>query len=179
MCPATILFQCKNKHKVAMDFNWRGDRYKQMSILSSLFMEDKKHPGQPTKMTEKTLRVLEDAFINGASDVQACFLAEISEEVLYYYQRKHPKYTKRKAALKDMIKYKAKKKIKHAIDTELGCDTAKWYLERRDSEFKPKSDLNVEVAPKPLLGGASTYKQIDGNKSNGNDKKIIEVKAEA
>lgn len=108
--------------------------------------------GRPKIIDETTLKVLEDAFSNGASDIEACFLADISNQTLYNYQKENPEYLERKRALKDMIKYQAKVKVKNSIDKELGCDTAKWYLERRDKEFKPKSDLTTDNQPLPLAG---------------------------
>lgn len=97
--------------------------------------------GQPTKMTEATLKLLDECFANGATDIQACFIANISTQTLYNYQHEHPEYVERKQALKDMISYQAKIKVKSAIDNEDKPDTAKWYLERKDKEFKNKQDL--------------------------------------
>ena len=108
--------------------------------------------GRPTLMDKITLKKLEDAFSNGASDVEACFLANISHQTLYNYQDKFPEFVERKTALKEMIKYQAKTKVKKTIEKELGCDTAKWYLERRDKDFKSKSDMTSDdKALTPLL----------------------------
>jgi hypothetical protein len=108
--------------------------------------------GRKTIMDDLTVKKLEDAFANGASDVQACFLANISKQTLYNYQEKHPEFVDRKEALKDMIKYRAKLKIKEAIENEERPDTAKWYLERKDKDFKPKSDLTSnDEALQPVL----------------------------
>jgi hypothetical protein len=120
--------------------------------------------GRPTVMTESVIAKLEDAFSNGATDLQACFLANISKDSLYRYIQEHPSFSDRKQGLKDMIAYQAKVKIKDAIRTETIPFTAKWYLERKDNEFKPKSDITTDNKPLPLLGGQSNG--ISTNTSN-------------
>jgi hypothetical protein len=99
--------------------------------------------GRPTAMDEMTLKKLEEAFSNGATDREACFLANISQQTLYNYQKEHVEFIERKESLKDMIKYQAKIKVKEAIEKENKPDTAKWYLEKRDKEFKPKQDITT------------------------------------
>ena len=90
-----------------------------------------------------TLRILDEAFANGATDIQACFIAKISTESLYAYQREHPEYTERKQALKDMIAYQAKQVVKEDIMNSK-TETAKWYLERKDKEFKQRTDITTD-----------------------------------
>lgn len=100
--------------------------------------------GRPTVMTEEVIAKLEEAFANGATDLQACFLANISKDSLYRYIQEHPEFSDRKEALKDMIAYRAKLKVKHDIESELGSKTAQWYLERKDKDFKNKTDLTSD-----------------------------------
>lgn len=108
--------------------------------------------GRPTIMTESTLKKLEDAFANGASDLQACFLADISSQTLYNYQKEHPDFIERKQKLKDMIAYRAKLRINEAIDGEEKPETAKWYLERKDKEFKAKSETDITSQGEKIEG---------------------------
>jgi hypothetical protein len=96
--------------------------------------------GRPTVMTEEVIAKLEIAFSNGATDEQACFIANISKNSLYDYIKINPEFGNRKEALKDFIKYQAKINIKEAIESN-DKDMSKWYLERKDKEFKPKSDM--------------------------------------
>ena len=56
--------------------------------------------GRPTKMTELTVKKLEEAFSLGCSDVEACFYAGISKQTLYSYQEQNPEFIDRKEALK-------------------------------------------------------------------------------
>ena len=108
--------------------------------------------GRPTVMTKEVIAKLEDAFSNGATDLQACFLANISKDSLYRYIQEHPEFSDRKEALKDMIAYQAKLKIKHDLETELGSKTAQWYLERKDNSFKQKQDITTnDESLNPIL----------------------------
>jgi hypothetical protein len=96
--------------------------------------------GRPTVMTELVVAKLEEAFINGASDVEACFFAGIHKQSLYDYQKLNPDFADRKEALKDQTKFQAKKNVKAKID-EKDIETSKWYLERKaKDEFSSKSD---------------------------------------
>jgi len=124
--------------------------------------------GRPTVFTPKVLQLLEDAFANDATDEQACFLAGISTSSLYNYQEENKGYLERKAALRGMIKYKAKLNIKGKIDGG-DIEVSKWYAERRDKDFKPKSDLTSDgqKLPTPIYGGQSTA--ISRHTSNSKD----------
>lgn len=106
------------------------------------------HPGgRPTVMTEIAIQQLEGAFANGATDLEACFIAGISKSTLYEYCQANPEFAERKEALKEMIKYQARKNIVDAIQDEENKDRislSQWYIERRDRDFKPKSDLTTD-----------------------------------
>lgn len=105
------------------------------------------------KMDENTVKILEDAFSVGASDIEACFLANISKQTLYNYQKENPSFVDRKMALKDMPKYAAKKVVVKAIEAG-DKQQANWYLERKDKEFKNKQDITTDDKPLPILGYA-------------------------
>lgn len=98
--------------------------------------------GRPTAMTEEVLKILEEAFLNGATDRQAVFLANISEGTLYNYIKDNPEFGERKELLKQMTAYRAKCVIKNEIENGKP-ETAKWYLERKDKEFKQKTDVTT------------------------------------
>ncbi len=136
--------------------------------------------GRPTVMTEEVLRKLDEAFSNGASDREACFLAGISKTALYEYQEVNLDYADRKADLKDMIKYQAKRVIKDKIYAR-DIDTAKWYVERKvkeefslktENELSTKDDkpLNIQwTSPSPIhqdpFSSTSTTTSNDGTSS--------------
>ena len=63
---------------------------------------------KPKAITPEKLTILKMAFAVGATDVQACFLAEISDKTLYRYQDEHPGFSQYKKELKNMPQLKAK-----------------------------------------------------------------------
>lgn len=127
--------------------------------------------GRPTVMTPDVIAKLEEAFINGATDLQACFIANISKDALYDYIKANPEFSDRKEQLKDFIKYQAKLNVAGMImkGGRDGVETAKWYLERRDKDYKPKQDIDMGIKPIPILGGESNVHINDSNQ------KIIEA----
>lgn len=60
----------------------------------------KSNAGRPSVMTTIVIGKLEEAFLMGCSDSEACFYAEISKQALYDYQNKYPEFTDRKNNLK-------------------------------------------------------------------------------
>lgn len=97
--------------------------------------------GRPTVMTAETLAKLEEAFLVGATDLQACFYAGIGARTLYEYQEENPEYAQRKAALKENLQFRAKKLVAQSL-AEGSIPDARWYLEKRDPEFNPKQRLD-------------------------------------
>ncbi len=126
--------------------------------------------GRPTVMTEESIAKLEEAFSNGATDLEACFLAKISKDSLYRYQQEHPEFCERKDALKEMIKYQAKKVVKEAIE-EGDKQQANWYLERKgkDEGFNPRTEITgkdgEELKVQPVLVKFLNESQDDRNSS--------------
>ena len=104
--------------------------------------------GRPTKVTPAIVKKLEEAFMIGASDSEACLNAGISRTTLHNYQTKHPEFVNRKEDLKNQPLYKARVTIeKNLHDPKI----AAWYLERkRRAEFATKvetqTDGKIEIA---------------------------------
>ena len=99
--------------------------------------------GRPTKMTQGTVKKLEEAFLRGLSDEEACLYADISKPTLYDYCDKNPDFFDRKELLKQRVKTRAKLNISKAIE-DGDIDLSKWYLERRDNDFKTKQAVTHE-----------------------------------
>ena len=57
--------------------------------------------GRPSNFTPETITLLEQAFMMGCTDPEACLYANIGTTSLYSYQEKHPKFTERKKLLKN------------------------------------------------------------------------------
>ena len=128
--------------------------------------------GRPKSIDEITLQKLEGAFANGATDVQACFLANICTATLYNYQNEHPEFIERKQALKDMIAYQAKANIKQSLladDEKLKIETSKWYLERKNKkEFGNNVDITSDNKPLPIIN----IQDVQTNLGNEQDNKV-------
>lgn len=106
-------------------------------------MAKKSNAGRPTKMTPETVNKLEQAFINGATDEEACFYAGISKQCLYNYQDKNPEYVDRKSLLKQSLSLRAKNVVAKSIESG-NVQDAKWHLERKNSEeYSTKTDASV------------------------------------
>lgn len=97
--------------------------------------------GRPTIITPETIAKLEEAFLVGASDKEACLIANIAPSTLYNYCQEHKDFLERKEELKEMVKYKARKNISDAID-EGDKQLSQWYLERKvKEEFAQRSEV--------------------------------------
>ena len=104
--------------------------------------------GRPTIIDEITLQKLECAYSNDATDEQACFLANISPQTLYNYQKEHPEFIERKQALKSMVTYQAKSNLKELIfsqEKELEkerIEASKWILPKKEKgEYSERTEL--------------------------------------
>lgn len=75
---------------------------------------------------------LEQAFAIGCTDKQACGYADISETQLYYFERKNPKFTSKKAVLKDTLILKAKQAVANTVGSSY--QNAMDYLKRKERE---------------------------------------------
>lgn len=108
----------------------------------------KKKVGRPIVMTEEVLRKLEDAFLRGLSDRQACLQASVRPSTFYDYCKLHPDFSERKELLKEQPKIKAKLIISDKLD-EGDVEMARWYLERKaKDEFSLRQEINAEVQPR-------------------------------
>ena len=103
--------------------------------------------GQPTKMTPETVKVLEEAFMLGCSDQEACFCAGISKQTLYNYQAKHPEYVDRKEVLKQNPFYLARRVT---VDALLDNDRA---MASKVLDRKEGSKLALTAAVQVTIAG--------------------------
>ena len=93
--------------------------------------------GRPTVITNDVIAKLELAYTAGANNTQACDFADISQDALYDYIKKHPEFSEKKEHWKQRLKLRAKMNIKNAIN-DGDKDMSKWYLEKTDDGFNPK-----------------------------------------
>lgn len=100
--------------------------------------------GRPTKMTKETVDKLEYVFAMGGTDLEACLHADISHQTLYDYQERNPRFVERKNSLKQTPLLKARGTIMQSLGTDV--QSAWRYVERKDPELNPKSQLDITTA---------------------------------
>lgn len=132
-------------------------------------------PGRPTKKevryrnvgrrmfdgkdTKEVLEKLEQAFSIGCTDLEACLLADISQDQLYNYQRKNPDFIKRKEVLKNKPILKARTEVIKGLENDKEFSFR--FLERKaKGEFAPKSEVEHS--------GSITLNSILDEIENGN-----------
>lgn len=97
--------------------------------------------GRPTIMTPETISKLEEAFIKGLNDQEACLYAGIGKSTLYNYCQENPTFMERKEQLKNHLKMRAKLNIEEEI-VKGDKPLSQWYLERRaKDEFSTKQEV--------------------------------------
>ena len=95
--------------------------------------------GRPSVMTDDVIRKLEDAFIAGCTDLEACCYADISKTALYEYCQKNEEFAERKETLKNQPIMQARFIIKGSLDGgDLG--TANRVIDRKEGQ-KIKQDI--------------------------------------
>ena len=95
---------------------------------------------RPTVMTPEVIEKLEEAFLLGATDIEACLVADIAPATLYQYQEKNPSFSERKASLKEMPVYKARQAVIGSFKRD--PKIAMQYLERkRKDEFSTRTEM--------------------------------------
>ena len=122
--------------------------------------------GRPTVMTPEVIETIEKELKNGATLAQASFLAGISLKTIYNYFETNPSFKDRSILLQGMVAYRARVNIKNKIEGG-DIDTSKYWLDRKDKDFKPKSDLTSDDE-QIAIAGFNYIKQND--KDNTNDK---------
>ena len=89
--------------------------------------------GRPTKMTTATVQKLEEAFLMGCTDLEACLFADISKQTLYNYQEANPEFVDRKEALKQNPFMKSRQVLLGALERD-DVSTAHKILERKEGK---------------------------------------------
>jgi len=84
-------------------------------------------------MTEETVQKLEEAFLMGCPDIEACLYADISRQTLHNYQLANPEFVDRKERLKQNPFMKSRKVLLKALD-DGDTYTAHKILDRKDGK---------------------------------------------
>lgn len=97
------------------------------------------------KMNQSMVRKLDEAFMQGMSDREACLYCGIAYSTFTSWLENNPDYRIKKELLKDQPKMKAKHNISKSINNG-DINTSKWYLERRSKEeFGTKEEIDTKV----------------------------------
>lgn len=83
-------------------------------------------------MTPEVIRKLEDAFLIGCTDLEACFAAGIGKTAFYVYCQENPDFAERKEALKQNPVYEARKVILDAIRDGKDVASAHKLIDRKE-----------------------------------------------
>lgn len=129
----------------------------------------KKHAGgRPTKLTPEILTKLEGAFQNGFNDGEACQFAGLEPRTYYRWMKSNKLFCHKIEVAKAFPNKKSKEVIAQSIGAGNTSD-AKWWLERKDPDFKPKAQVDnnhtgaVPVVMVEFLGGTKSAKSKNSN----------------
>ena len=100
----------------------------------------KSKAGRPTKINDATVSKLEEAFLAGCTDLEACCAADISKHTLYKYQDKNPAFKDRKEQLKQYPFMIARKAVLKGAKNDL--ITARWMIDKADG--KPMQQVRLD-----------------------------------
>lgn len=97
----------------------------------------------PDPISLDQIRILEEAFLNQASDSQACFVAKVSPSTLLRYEEMYPQFAIRKEQLRALVKYQAKKNIVEKV-MEGDVELSKWFADRllKDEGYSTRTELS-------------------------------------
>lgn len=119
---------------------------------------------RPTKRTPEIETKLAQAFSLGSTIASACYHAGIAESTYFSWCEKDSEFMEQNKALREKPVLKALQTVAADLDNPL---TAKWYLERKHPEFKPRNQTKHVTddgkggdAPMTL---SSILADIDGN----------------
>lgn len=99
-------------------------------------------PGRPSDMTPPVVAKLIVAFNNGYNIGEACDYADIHRTTYYRWLEKDDQFSYKMSQAQAMPNRKAKEVVLSALN-QGDISAAKWWLERKDPEFKNKGELVV------------------------------------
>jgi hypothetical protein len=92
----------------------------------------KSNAGRPTVVTADVVRKLEQAFLMGCTDSEACLFADISPRTLYAYCEKNEEFSQRKEVLKQNPVMQARSVVLDAIEIDRDVQAAQKLLDRKE-----------------------------------------------
>lgn len=107
--------------------------------------------GRKKVITKKVWDKLEESFMLGLSDAEACLRAGISKPTLYDYLEEHKDLKERKDLLKNNVRMHAKVNIAEKVIKEKSIELSKYILEKTDKEFSNKLKIEEENTQKHTI----------------------------
>lgn len=121
----------------------------------------KKKVGRPLfdgKDEAEVVRLLNEAFALGCTDLEACLYADIGKTAFYKYQDSHPEFAERKELLKQRPVLQARDSLIREMRHD-GALALKFLERKKKDEFALRTELTgkdgAELLPQPILGGKS------------------------
>lgn len=110
-----------------------------------------KNVGRPSAITPEIVAILEEAFLIGHTDAEACLIANIDRATLYRYIEKNPEFATRKEELKENQFAIARRTLMKGVKEN--PELALKFLERKKkSEFGVKTEVDLTTGGKPITG---------------------------
>lgn len=105
--------------------------------------------GRPTVFDEEVVALLVASLQNGLNITQSCLQAGISRDAYYDRVNKDTDFSDKMSIAQEYGSMKARQNLLEAISNK-DKEVSKWYLERKDPEFKPKQETTVDYAKEAL-----------------------------
>ena len=107
--------------------------------------------GRPSVVTEQVIAILEEAFLEGHTDREACLIANIDPATLYRYCKENPDIAIRKEELKENQFVVARKTLMKGV--KANPELALKFLERKKKdEFSTKQEVDVTSNGQSISG---------------------------
>lgn len=113
-------------------------------MKTTLAKKKKSNVGRPTDLVPDTVTKLESIFKIGGNDSEACSYAGISRETYYRWRKENVDFMTQMDTAKHYADVAAKNVVVSAITKDKDLGTAKWWLEKRQFQPQPLTQINVE-----------------------------------
>jgi len=99
---------------------------------------------RPTKLNERTIQKLKEAFKLWCSVEEACSYAEISSSSYYEWLSKNEEFSEEISIVKKYLEFKSRAVIAQSLEN-WDVKTAMWYLERKSKDEFNLQHIEVKV----------------------------------
>lgn len=118
-------------------------------------------PKAPWKFTPEVIGKLQAAFANGFNIKEACYYANINVDTYYEWLKRDAKFTEDMSKAQNSVNMQSKKVISSKI-THGSDENARWWLSRRDPDFQPKPNTQVNILNQNMIKEVMEDEALDG-----------------